>query len=130
MLVVGDGNVVINYYQDSVYNDRLKTFGQKYLSLEYDRYQVTNPDGTPKFVYGNGFFLMNAVDYLLGEESLIELRQRRVTIRKLDDTRVMKEKSYWQFINVGIPLILIIVFGIIQALLRKRKYETVKNTKE
>jgi ABC-2 type transport system permease protein len=130
MLVVSDGNVAMNYYQDSVYNDRLKTFGKNYLSLEYDRYQVTNPDGTPKFIYGNGFFLMNAIDYLLGEESLIELRQRRVTIRKLDDTRVMKEKSYWQFINVGIPLIIIIVFGIVQALLRKRKYESVKNRQE
>ncbi|HLP11950.1 MAG TPA: gliding motility-associated ABC transporter substrate-binding protein GldG [Flavobacteriales bacterium] len=128
MLVVGDGDVVKNYYQDSVYNDRLKTFGKNYLSLEYDRYQVANPDGSPKFIYGNGHFLMNAVDYLLGEESLIELRQRRLTIRKLDDSRVMKEKSYWQFLNVGLPLIIIVVFGIVQTLLRKRKYETVKNT--
>lgn len=128
MLVVGDGDVIKNYYMDSVYNDRLKTFGKNYLSLEYDRYQVTNPDGSPKFIYGNGHFLMNAIDYLLGDESLIELRQRRLTIRKLDDTRLMKEKSYWQFINVGVPLIIVFVFGIVQHILRKRKYATVKTS--
>lgn len=126
MLVVSDGDVVKNFYQDSVYLPQTKEFTKKYLKLEFDRYNVRNRDGSPRFVYGNGQFLLNAVDYLMGDESLIELRQRTLTIRKLDDVRVMREKGYWQFMNIGMPVILIILFGIVQYFIRKRKYAKIK----
>jgi ABC-2 type transport system permease protein len=122
MLVVGDGDVVKNYYIDSVYIPEMKMFTKKYLKLERDRYEVRNKDGSPVYIYGNGEFLLNAVDYLMGDESLIELRQRTLTIRKLDDVRIMKEKGYWQFMNIGMPVILIIIFGVIQYFIRKKKY--------
>ena len=96
------------------------------MKLEFDRYNVRNKDGSPRYVYGNGQFLLNAVDYLMGDESLIELRQRTLTIRKLDDVRVMHERGYWQFMNIGMPVILVILFGVMQYFIRKRKYARVK----
>jgi ABC-2 type transport system permease protein len=125
MLVVSDGDVIKNYYEDSVYLEQSKEFTKRYLKLELDKYHVNNRDGSPKYIYGNNQFLLNAVDYLMGDESLIELRQRTLTIRKLDDVRMMKEKSYWQFMNIGLPVILIIIFGIIQYFIRKRKYSSI-----
>lgn len=125
MLVVGDGDVIKNYYKDSVYIPEAKVFTKQYLKLEYDRFHVRNNDGSPRFIYGNGQFLLNAVDYLMGDESLIELRQRTLTIRKLDDNRVMREKGFWQFMNIGVPLIAIVLFGFTQYILRKRKYAKV-----
>lgn len=122
MLVVSDGDVIKNYYKDSVYIQEAKAFTKQYLKLDADRFGVRNRDGSPKFIYGNMQFFINAIDYLMGDESLIELRQRTLTIRKLDDNRVVKEKSYWQFANVGFPVVLIILFGIIQNIIRKRKY--------
>lgn len=122
MLVVADGDVVKNYYSDSVYIPDLKTFRKEYTPLERDRFQVANRDGSPRFIYGNGQFALNAIDYLMGEESLIKLRQRTITIRKLDDNRMAMEKSYWQFINIGLPIILVVVFGLIQNFIRKRRY--------
>lgn len=124
MLVVSDGDVIKNYYRDSVYLEEAKVFTKQYLKLEFDKYQVRNKDGSPRYIYGNGQFLLNAVDYLMGDESLIELRQRTLTIRKLDDVRMMREKGYWQFMNIGMPVLIIIVFGIIQYFIRKRKYAT------
>jgi ABC-2 type transport system permease protein len=37
----------------------------------------------------------------------------------------MKEKGYWQFMNIGMPVILIIIFGIIQYFIRKNKYASI-----
>ncbi len=122
MLVVSDGDVIKNYYRDSVYIQEAKTFTKQYLKPEFDRFGVKNRDGSPKFLYGNLQFFINAIDFMMGDESLIELRQRTLTIRKLDDMRVVREKSFWQFANVGLPVLLIIVFGIFQHFVRKRKY--------
>jgi ABC-2 type transport system permease protein len=121
MLVVSDADMIINRV-DSVYNTGLKRFEKAYLRLDKDRYKVTNKDGSPKYVYGNLQFFQNAMEYLLGDESLIQLRQRTVAIRKLDTVRVAAEKSYWQMVNIVFPIIVIIAFGIIQHYLRKRKY--------
>lgn len=122
MLVVADGDVAKNYYMDSVYVPEMKMFTKKYLRMEFDRYGVRNKDGSPSFLYGNGQFVMNAIDYLAGDVNLIELRQRRITVRKLDDMRLISEKSYWQFMNIGLPVLTIILFGLVQYILRKRKY--------
>ena len=58
----------------------------------------------------NHIFIMNAVDYLLGDKELISLRSRTTTNRPLmeleDDS-----KSNWKWINILLPSILIIGFG-------------------
>jgi ABC-2 type transport system permease protein len=122
MLVVSDGDVLINQINDSVYVPELKKFRKEFLPLNVDRYDVRNRDGSPRFIYGNAEFAMNAIDYLMGDESLIDLRQRTITIRKLDDARIAREKGFWQFINIGVPVILVVGFGLFQNFLRRRRY--------
>lgn len=122
MVVVSDGDVFKNAI-DSVYNPDRKRFGIRHIPLEEDRYRVPNKSKTgPLFVYGNGQFALNLIDYLAGDESLIDLRSRNITIHKLDDMRVSMEKGMWQFINIGVPILLVVGFGLIQNLLRKRRY--------
>ncbi|MFI5205136.1 MAG: hypothetical protein ACHQF2_11625, partial [Flavobacteriales bacterium] len=123
MLVVSDAHIVMNKV-DSLFNPTLKTFDKAYLRLDKDRYKVQNKDGTPKYVYGNLQFFQNAMDYLMGDASLIQLRQRTVAIRKLDTVRVTAEKGYWQLTNTVFPVLVVIAFGLFQHYLRKRKYAT------
>jgi len=61
----------------------------------------------------NHIFLMNAVDYLLGDKELISLRSREVTNRPLQELED-GEKSTWKWINILLPSILIIAFGFIR----------------
>ena len=72
--------------------------------------------------FGNKEFLLNAVDYLLDDNGLIELRNKNIQINLLDKKRVYQEKTYWQFINIALPLLILITFGFIFHYLRKRKY--------
>ena len=58
----------------------------------------------------NHIFLMNAVDYLLGDRELISLRSREVTNRPLQELEDGK-KSTWKWINILLPSIIIIAFG-------------------
>ena len=58
----------------------------------------------------NHIFLMNAIDYLLGDRELISLRSREITSRPLIELKD-SQKSTWKWINIILPSFLIIFFG-------------------
>lgn len=72
--------------------------------------------------FGNKEFLINAIDYLLDDSGLIQLRNKSIQINLLDKQRAFAEKRFWQFINIGIPLVLLALFGLGFNYWRKKKY--------
>jgi ABC-2 type transport system permease protein len=72
--------------------------------------------------YGNKDFVLNTIDYMLDDSGLISIRSRELTLRLLDFNRLKSEKQYWQLLNTVTPIVLVILFGIIYAWLRRRKY--------
>ena len=105
MIIIADGDVGKN-----------QILKEKPYDLSKDKW--TNQQ------FGNKEFLLNAVDYLLDDSGLIQLRSKSLQIRMLDKQKAFKERSYWQFLNVGLPLILLFAFGIIFNYLKKRKYSS------
>jgi len=59
----------------------------------------------------NHIFIMNAIDYLLGDQELIALRSREITNRPLIELED-NAKTKWKWINILLPTILVIAFGI------------------
>ncbi|RKW61707.1 MAG: gliding motility-associated ABC transporter substrate-binding protein GldG [Riemerella sp.] len=72
--------------------------------------------------YGNAQFLRNALDFLLDDDNLIDLRSRSVEIRLLDQKLINDEKSYWQWFNLLLPLLFISGLGGLFFWLRKKKF--------
>lgn len=72
--------------------------------------------------YGNEQFLRNALDFLLDDANLMELRNRNIEARLLDRQRVMDEKSKWQWLNLLLPLVIIGALGGLFFWLRKKKF--------
>ena len=72
--------------------------------------------------YGNAQFLRNALDFLLDDDNLIDLRSRSVEIRLLDQKLINDEKSYWQWFNLLLPLLFIGGLGGLFFWLRKKKF--------
>lgn len=104
MIVVGDGDVVVNEIDPN---------GAP-LPLGY--YRATRE------TFANKEFLLNCVEYLLDDNGLIEARNRETKMRLLDKALVNDQKSLWQFINIALPLLLLGVYGLIFNAARKRKY--------
>jgi len=73
-------------------------------------------------MFGNKEFLLNAVDYLLDDTGLIELRNKNLKINLLDKKRAFEERTFWQFINIALPLLILTIFGCMFHYIRKRKY--------
>ncbi len=84
------------------------------MELGYDQFTQT--------AFANGDLLSNSVTYLVEERGLISSRGKEIKIRPLDSVRIEGKKMKWQLINIILPIIVVIVFGIIKAILRKKKY--------
>ena len=72
--------------------------------------------------YGNREFLLNAVNYLLDDNGLINIRTKEVAVAFLNPEKIAAEKTKWQLINILLPLVLLGVFGFVFNYFRKRKY--------
>ncbi|MBO5844960.1 MAG: gliding motility-associated ABC transporter substrate-binding protein GldG [Bacteroidales bacterium] len=107
MIVIADGDVVRNDFMNG-----------QLLPLGYDKYT--------RKMYGNKEFLVNCVNYLCGDEDLIPLRSREVIMRNLDVAKVEREKTAWQIVNVALPIVVIVLFGVLLAVLRKKTFTKTK----
>ena len=74
--------------------------------------------------FANQDFLLNAISYLIDEDGLITARNKEIKIRPLDQVKVQEEKLKWQVINLALPMVVLIAFGMIKFIIRKRKYGT------
>lgn len=115
MLVISDGDLIRNDI-DTITNPGLF----RPIPIDRSYWSLFNQQlGGLRF--GNRDFFLNILDYMTGDESLIASRTR-VTVRMLDMDRVKSEKGKWQFINILIPVLLIIALGGIQYVIRKERY--------
>src|SRR5690606_29225536 len=103
MIVISDGDIIKNQLDQSY----------QPLELGYDKW--TNQ------LYDNKLFLMNCVNYLLDDTGLINIRSKEVQLPMLDKEKVYEQYTTVQFITVGLPIIILLVFGLLFTFLRKRK---------
>jgi ABC-2 type transport system permease protein len=111
MIVIGDGDLIRN----QVSKDKSQIY-----PLGYDRF-ATQSFGQP-VEFANKKFFLNCVDYLCDESNLIEVRSREVVLRLLDKNRIKKERMKWQSINMVLPILAVILFGLFNALYRRRRW--------
>ncbi|HEX9980140.1 MAG TPA: gliding motility-associated ABC transporter substrate-binding protein GldG [Flavobacterium sp.] len=104
MIVVSDGDIIRNQL-DKNYQP---------LELGYDKWTGN--------LYANKEFLMNCVNYLLDDNGLINIRSKEVNLPLLDKEKVYDNYTAAQMITVGLPIVILLLFGIVFTLLRRRKY--------
>ncbi|KQC29322.1 gliding motility-associated ABC transporter substrate-binding protein GldG [Flagellimonas eckloniae] len=103
MILISDGDVIKNQLSNG-----------KPLELGYDKW--TNSS------YGNKEFLVNCMNYLLDDTGLINIRNKKVSILVLDVEKIAAEKTKWQLINIGLPVLLTLALGVFFSFYRKRKF--------
>jgi ABC-2 type transport system permease protein len=103
MIVIADGDVIKN-----------DVIGNVPQELGFDRWTGQ--------LYGNKEFLLNAVNYLLDDNGLINIRSKEIALAFLNQQKTVSEKTKWQLLNILLPLVLLGIFGFAFNYLRKKKY--------
>ncbi|MEJ2112932.1 MAG: gliding motility-associated ABC transporter substrate-binding protein GldG, partial [Flavobacteriaceae bacterium] len=105
MIVIADGDVIKN--------DIGRNGAQE---LGFDRWTGQT--------FGNKEFLLNAVNYLLDDDGLINIRTKNIEVAFLDQQKIANQKLTWQLTNVILPIILLAGFGFAFNYYRRKKYST------
>lgn len=102
-LIVGDGDLVLNPFTT-----------KEPFAMGFSRVQ--------EHTYGNRSFLQNTLQYMTGNTAIIALRNKDVALRLLNAEKLESEKLKWQFINIAVPILLLVLGGWIFSFWRKKAY--------
>lgn len=109
LIVVSDGDMVLNDVSAK----------QGPLQMGMNLYTAGSKYQAP---VANGNFLLNCLEYLTSKETIISTRNKEIVLRLLNTKKVEAEKSKWQLINIALPIVLVILFGIIYQRLRRYRF--------
>ena len=105
MIVISDGDMIAN---------QLSKSGSIY-PLGYDK--------NLKFTFdGNKHFLINAVQYLCGDNSLSHIKEKELSLRMLNKKKIQENRFIIQMINIVLPILLLLLFALFFISYKKRKY--------
>jgi ABC-2 type transport system permease protein len=79
-------------------------------------------DPMTNMTFANKDFLLNTMAFLTDETGLIQARNKEVRIRPLDKVKIKDSRVKWQFLNLTLPLVILIAYGVLRSYLRKRKF--------
>lgn len=103
-IIVSDGDLVTNVITQS----------QGALNMgtqQFENYQFANKE-----------FLLNCLDYLVGNAAIIETRNKDFTLRLLDKIKVREQKIMWQLINIVVPILLVLIITLCLQWRRKKQF--------
>lgn len=106
-VVVGSGSIIMNEVERN-----------QVLPMGYDRYN--------QIQFSNRDFIANVLLWLTDSEGLIQLREKTVALRLLNDKRAHDERARVQAISTISPIAILALLGGVIWIIRKRKYASKK----
>ncbi len=106
MIVVSDADIIVNHVSKK----------GNIFPLGYDRFTGQT--------YGNRNFILNCVDYLCGNKDILELRGKEFKLRLLDSGKT-ENSTFIQWVNILIPVLIILIFALVFNFIRKKKFEKI-----
>ena len=119
LMVVSNGTFFKNWFYDSIF---VREEGKySYIPRVPRGNEIDELLATDRRI-GNFDFFENCVDYMLGESTLLAIRSRTIDLNPMNKLKIEENSSYYQFINIFIPLILVIGLALLVYFIRKYKY--------
>ncbi|HMQ07420.1 MAG TPA: gliding motility-associated ABC transporter substrate-binding protein GldG [Saprospiraceae bacterium] len=71
---------------------------------------------------GNKEWILNAVEYMMGNGPVLHLKNKKVSLRLFNAERLQAERKWWQWFNTVFPLVFLTIGGVIYQWVRKKRY--------
>ena len=107
----GNGKVLVTSDGDWILNAFTKEGPLQMGANPYTQYTFANKD-----------FLLNALEYLTDESGILQSRSKEYILRQLDLKKLEQNKAIWQWVNIGLPLILLLIAAQFFQWQRKRRF--------
>ncbi len=121
VLLIGNGRFIANSYDSVQSKDGIKW---KIIPTEANDLRM-DPElaqiGVPIY-FGNQEFFQNTVDYMLGDNSVLDIRSRQIDIHAIDKEKIKADAGFYKIMNLLLPVAIVLLFALIMGYIRKRKY--------
>jgi ABC-2 type transport system permease protein len=121
VMVIGNGRFIANKY-DSMLNRQGTAMMYRPRQLNDLQYNEDMARLKIQHFFGNQEFFQNVTDYMMGDNSVLDLRSRQIEIHEMDNEKVKNDGTFYKLMNVGLPIVIILLFGFVMSYMRKRKY--------
>ena len=121
VMVVGNGQFIANKY-DSIQKPNTEEFA--YFPNEINDLRM-DPELAKRRIplfFGNQEFFQNLVDYMMGDNSVLDIRSRQIDIKEIDKEKIKLYAGFYKVINMIVPISIILLLSFIWNILRKKKY--------
>lgn len=121
VMLIGNGRFIMNSYDSTLsrtgnsYQFRPKNVNDLQFSQELINLKI------PHF-FGNQEFFQNMTDYMMGDNSVLDIRSRQIDIHEMNKDRVKSHAGMYRMLNIGVPILSILVLAILFIFMRRRKY--------
>jgi hypothetical protein len=121
VLLIGNGRFIANSYDSMPSKD-----GKAYMYRPTEANDLRmDPElaqiGVPIY-FGNQEFFQNTVDYMLGDNSVLDIRSRQIDIHAIDKEKIKADAGFYKIMNLLLPVAIVLLFALIMGYIRKRKY--------
>jgi ABC-2 type transport system permease protein len=104
IIVVADGDIVLNEVEQ-----------RGPLPMGYSK--------DINYTFANQDFLHNCLEYLVNPSGILETRAKDFTLRLLDTKKTGEDRTQWQLLNIGLPVVLVLLFGFVYQAVRRRRFQ-------
>lgn len=121
IFLAGNGRMIANDYDST-----LNKLGTDYLYRPKQFNNLTYDEGMsilrmPHY-FGNQDFFQNLTDYMMGDNSVLDIRSRQIDIREINNEKVKADSSFYKLINIALPIGLIMLLAFVMNRVRKRRF--------
>ena len=122
VLVVGNGRFIQNRYDSMPDPQRPGVFRYRPKALNDLQYSEEMARLNMQHYFGNQEFFQNLTDYIMGDNSVLDIRSRQIDIHEIDKEKIKRDANFYKLLNVGLPIGIILLLAFVMNFLRKRKY--------
>lgn len=120
VFVVGNGSFIANYYDSMPNKQGQMMYRPTFNNMRYD--EVMAMLKMRPAIYGNQEFFQNMVDFMMGDNSVLDIRSKQIDIHPINKEKVAADGSYYKLMNMILPSVLVLLIAFLLFYLRKRRY--------
>ncbi|MFT7343813.1 MAG: ABC-2 type transport system permease protein [Lentimonas sp.] len=121
VFLVGNGRFIENDF-DSTLNAKGTQYIYKPKPYNDLRFDPKVAEMGIRLFYGNPEFFQNTVDYLMGDNSVLDIRSRQIDIHKIDKSKLVTSAGFYKTINMILPSAVVLLLALMFFYIRKKKY--------
>ncbi len=122
ILVVGNGSFIRNSYDSILDPKKINSYLYRPIAINELKVDAELAQRRIPIVFGNQELFQNMVDYMMGDNSVLDIRSRQIDIKEIDKEKIKSASLFYKSINMLTPLLVILALAFVMNWIRLRRY--------